>query len=86
MAQKDGGLAFPAEYAGVSAQGAEITITHPGMSLRDYFAAVALQGIIAHDGTVANSSHAQSAYNAAQVYRSYELADAMLVERERFRS
>jgi hypothetical protein len=46
----------------------------PGMTLRDYFAAKAMQGLLANEG-------------APQVYReagrmAYELADAMLKARE----
>lgn len=66
---KDGGLAFPAE--GPSAGQFE----HPGMTLRDYFAAKALQGICAASPTVewTDQRIAEDAYR---------LADAMLATRE----
>jgi len=58
--------AFPAP-AGVS------HITEQGMTLRDYFAAKALQGLISTEG-------AGSAERYAEI--SYKLADAMLKARE----
>ena len=90
MAQTDGGAAFPAEYAGFSAQGAEITIMHPGMSLRDYFAAAALTGIVSSPEAMVGMREVGVGYGmGVEEYASrmaYEMADAMLVERERFRS
>ena len=48
-----------------------------GMTLRDYFAAAAMQGLMASGGPVLNYSAATVAAMA------YELADAMLAARER---
>lgn len=64
----DGGPAFPA----VTMHGALVGM--PGMTLRDYFAAAALQGMLADpsNGLAARSS-AMSAYI---------FADAMLTERK----
>jgi hypothetical protein len=67
--RKDGGPAFPMGYRpeGNSAN-------HPGMTLRDYFAAAALQGLIGcdyDDGPTWEDFVAQS----------YQLADAMIAER-----
>ena len=45
---------------------------HPGMSLRDYFAAKALQGMLARPGSVNPKQDAEFAYM---------LADAMLAAR-----
>lgn len=82
MAKPDGGAAFPCDieepYGGAS--GATRLVRHDGMSLRDYFAGQALQGIVTgfyhpryHDGE-----------NGAKTARhAYELADAMLAEREK---
>lgn len=70
----DGGPAFPVPAAHVSG-----TDCYPqeGMSLRDYFAAKALQGFIA-------SNHATAEWISAHaVTSSYSLADAMLAERAR---
>lgn len=64
----DGGSAFPfaAEYGHPAACG--------GMSLRDYFAAKALAGLLAHaSGEDPNKAPAMA----------YKLADAMLAEREK---
>ena len=76
----DGGPAFAGEYAGFSAQGAEITITQPGMTLRDYFAAAALPKLLD------KRWNGNAGYGALVAKHAYEIADAMLVERERFRS
>ncbi len=64
MSKNDGGAAFPAEITG-----------DPGMSLRDWFAGMALQGIMAH-GT--NNVK----YPAADAIRAFELADAMIARRD----
>lgn len=65
MNREDGGSAFP--EPGHSQCG--------GMSLRDYFAAKAMQGICAHVDTWGLSSNTKIAAAA------YELADAMLAAR-----
>lgn len=48
-----------------------------GMSLRDYFAARAMQGMVANSNTTALENVSYLAD------KSYEIADAMLVEREK---
>lgn len=80
MAERDGGPAFG--HCDPTHGG------HPGMSLRDYFAAAALSGImanperwkqIAEDYTSGRKTYEQcSAANAA---KAWSLADAMLAER-----
>jgi hypothetical protein len=50
---------------------------HGGMDLRDYFAAKALQAIIAHPGMEPDDCHKQGCSELA-----YEFADAMLKARE----
>jgi hypothetical protein len=64
----DGGSAFPMGYhpEGNSAD-------HPGMTLRDYFAAAALQGILYQGGGSTWDVDAKAAYSAA---------DAMIKARE----
>lgn len=65
MSEKTGGPAFPAEsdqYA------------HLGMTLRDYFAAKALQGICAHTDTWGLQVHGIAE-------EAYHIADAMLKAR-----
>ena len=88
---KDGGPAFPhmakAHYQGMGGLIAE-QITEGGMSLRDYFAAKALSGLIPtmfhynfeEEEGIANAAKARFPF-AAQA--AYELADAMLAEREK---
>lgn len=63
--RNDGGPAFPLEYS---------QVTSPGMTLRDYFAAKAMQGLVQ---TLTNSS------TTTIVVEAYEFADAMLAEREK---
>jgi hypothetical protein len=66
----DGGPAFPAQDW--QAKGNH----HPGMTLRDYFAAAALQGIL-------SNTEAGKAWNESDVARfCYFQADAMLKARE----
>lgn len=77
---KDGGPAFPQGEAYQVTDLAGNTTTnrraalHGGMSLRDFFAAKAMQGLI---GVIPNSS------NDVIAQQAYELADAMLAEREK---
>jgi len=60
----DGGPAFPADFQ----------LYSTGMTIRDYFAAAALQGLLANDGGGSSwENDAQAAYKAA---------DAMLKARE----
>jgi hypothetical protein len=69
----DGGPAFPCESYGLK-NGRETTVPAQGMTLRDYFAAAALQGIMAgHYTSKAKEWAPKCAYN---------LADAMLAQRE----
>ena len=65
----DGGQAFPR-----AVQFDDAFINGHGMTLRDYFAAAALQGFLAYDG--GGKSCLQDAELA------YQAADAMLRERE----
>ena len=66
MEKDTGGLAFPHEYGS----------TAPGMTLRDYFAAKALQGMFA-SGNIPKSARDEELAEVA-----YEMADAMLKVRE----
>lgn len=73
---KDGGPAFP--NATISGK---ISMTESGMSLRDYFAAKAMQGLIA----IIHSSHASAGSNegmSAISDTAYGIADVMLKARE----
>lgn len=80
MAINDGGPAFPATTVHVLADGQVMRFEGPGMSLRDWFAGMALQGMIASHGT------AHSAWDTvapdANASLAYTIANAMLRERE----
>ena len=73
---KDGGMAFP-----VSNSMGDI---YSGMSMRDYFAATALQGIVGNsDFLVEAQKHDWLEVPQAASKAAYEIADAMLAERAR---
>ena len=82
MSKDNGGPAFPCEGGRTVMSGNAMHKTLPsdGMTLRDYFAAKALPGLLAtceREPGGATSSLSASALAAA----SYEMADAMLLER-----
>lgn len=79
---KDGGPAFPSEcdayQIGIEeAKRVPFTGTHPGMSLRDYFAAKAMQAMVGEYLAKGPLNIAETADEA------YAFADAMLAEREK---
>ena len=53
---------------------------HEGMTLRDYFAAKAMQGIVSQDGDLCDANYGEPSGIA---YAAYHLADAMLAAREK---
>ena len=67
---KTGGPAFPSH-------GSMGEVAHEGMTLRDYFAAKAMQGLLAQSEGTALSSQVEVAAEYA-----YAMADAMLKARE----
>lgn len=69
----------PVEYYGIKlAPGT--TVCHSGMSLRDYFAAQAMQGFIAGDGRFSmGDSHIERMELSARCF--YMMADAMIKAR-----
>lgn len=79
----DGGPAFPVPEVLIESE----SICHPsayqGMSIRDWFAGMALQGILASPRTPVNKSGEASGDSETIAYLSYVMADAMLKERER---
>lgn len=85
---KDGGPAFPhmakAHYQGM---GRVVTehITENGMSLRDYFAAAALQGFVRSwsESAMIPDDDLRHKLFPSFTRAAYEVADAMLTERER---
>jgi hypothetical protein len=73
MYYDDGGSAFPWPPVGTGDPRDGMAGGSSGMSLRDYFAAVALQGFIAGRDSYTPAAHAAK--------WAYEQADAMLAER-----
>ena len=79
---KDGGPAFPVPIAGCNDGGVYNTLEQSGgklggMSLRDYFAAKAMQGMLA-------SPHANPKASMMRcAMESYAMADAMLAMRQK---
>jgi hypothetical protein len=73
---KTGGAAFP--LMGMNYRNGQQVqaVFQNGMSLRDYFAAKAMQGFCAHGGSGPITQQALAEF-------AYQLADAMLAERER---
>jgi hypothetical protein len=77
MDKKDGGPAFPVSSY-VNAMGQTFDSSVQGMTLRDYFAAKAMQGCIAGLATKSDDLSYEGCASLA-----YQMADAMLKERER---
>ena len=74
MINNTGGSAFPHEY--FDKQLNQGRVMH-GMTLRDYFAAKAMQGMMANSVLMQNGTFHDGNFKAA-----YEAADAMLKARE----
>lgn len=72
---EDGGPAFPRS-------GTAITVSHAGMTLRDYFAATALQGMISNLQNIHFADGKMLIGDYAIAKSAYELADAMLAARK----
>lgn len=68
--ERDGGPAFPLVR---TEEGGRNDCLHTGMSLRDYFAAAALQGMLV-EGDLPNQVYVKAAY---------ETADLMLTQRNK---
>lgn len=83
MSKPTGGPAFPMQP--VSNANGEIQWGYDGMTLRDYFAAQAMQAIYGGPGArmVADRDERYDETNWAEVVASnaYEMADAMIAER-----
>ena len=74
---KDGGCAFPAADPETG------TWLQPGMSLRDYFAAKAMQGLCSKENTQEDFKNFDLNTIVSQIaFDSYAMADAMLKQRE----
>lgn len=70
-----GGPAFPSGLIDPSTPEDAVQSLHNGMTLRDYFAAKALQGMLAENGGGPMRNNTLAEF-------SYEIADAMLKARE----
>lgn len=90
MAQiNDGGPAFPLAYTETNEHGVQFPFTHPGMSMRDWFAGQALAGMVAgaHGSEVSMSGLMDAAaehgwpIHTVCAKAAYGYADAMLAER-----
>ena len=69
----DGGPAFPCETYGLR-NGKETTIPTNGMTLRDYFAGQALEGMLSNPESISNKT--------SVAIHAYGFADAMIKARE----
>ena len=81
---KDGGPAFPVEVDSAQPDGRQTGNTvwqAYGLSMRDYFAAKAMQGTLA-DHTVGQGGGSWENFCNSIATESYEIADAMLRARE----
>ncbi|MEG0635805.1 MAG: hypothetical protein RR517_25140 [Pseudomonas sp.] len=91
MSKETGGPAFPTQInnSGNAAikgfNGEEIKAhtfsAYPGMNLRDYYAASALQGLLSWAGDEASGSYHSNSDPAHTASMAYEYADAMLAAR-----
>jgi hypothetical protein len=71
---KDGGLAFPLKYTQQYGDDAGIQYVEPGMTLRDWFAGMALSGMNIGDPEISFEKLSEWAYKQA---------DAMIAQREK---
>ncbi len=75
-----GGPAFPCEAYDLERK---VMVNEEGMTLRDYFAAKAMQGLISSaDWREAVAEHTDMAATKFTALTAYEMADAMLKARE----
>ena len=81
MSTKDtGGQAFPCYERG-SAGAGPLELTDPGMTLRDYFAAKAMQGLMARNWCDPTTGKAPDDIFEVWASSAYKAADAMLKAR-----
>lgn len=82
----DGGPAFPCPW-GCDTTGQHLCSDPKGMTLRDYFAAAALQGMLARAdfclfGDPDSPDCGEAFYGKLAATNAYAIADAMLAERQ----
>ena len=73
----DGGRAFPEPFLPDGFDGLRLNI-HPGMSLRQHFAGLAMAALLGREDTIANGAEARMFRELARL--SYAQADAMIAE------
>jgi len=76
----NGGPAFPSP---ISHNPMTYSVTHPGMSLRDHFAGLALPAVLNNAFVQFANSHWPVDWRDGVAKSAYQLADAMLREREK---
>lgn len=79
MGNNTGGSAFPYEYDRDDNVGGTFRDIESGMTLRDYFAAKAMQAMISNPSIIDNDSDGAINYASSAAYK---FADAMLKARE----
>lgn len=79
MSKETGGQAFPRQQWEYDGQNNVLQYQEEGMTLRDYFAAKAMQTMISNPSIIDNDSDGAVNYAASA---SYKFADAMLKARE----
>jgi hypothetical protein len=79
----DGGPAFP--FWAVNQEGKTTANSAQGMSLRDWFAGMAVSELarLAAEGTLVINEKPDATLNEAVAYNAYAIADAMLAERNK---
>ena len=89
MTINDGGPAFPQAFTAVATgEHVDLTVPHPGdystgMTLLDYFAAKALPSAMNAQVEIAKSGQDIYLSAASSAKAAYELADAMIAERNK---
>ncbi len=80
--KNDGGPAFP--YSALTPEGPQMYTDSEGMSLRDYFAAKAMQAELSTQSRDGNNNYILDSTTEFEwlAERSYEISDAMLKARE----
>lgn len=79
MSKETGGQAFPRQQWDYDGQNNVLQYQDEGMTLRDYFAAKAMQAMISNPQMIDNDSDAAVNYAASAAYK---FSDAMLKARE----
>jgi len=79
-----GGPAFPTDYHAECSECKSVVYgatSHGGMTLRDYFAGKALQGMMAYPGQEGNGSYHSNSTPDTTAKTAYAMADAMIAAR-----